>query len=277
MNATGFRLNCCSPAGSRSTLCQDKYALNVFLRRRGIPAPQTYPVRSLRDLDRIFARFSRAGILWCRARRGSRALAATPVATVEQARVWITQWRDLRGIAGLQLHPGGVFAGTSFHSPQRMAQWFLAARPASRGPGLFCGGKQPERRIFLVVLGENSRGGRGSASEPDRGAGARERPSGAFSVELKESVEGVPSITEINAGRFPAGVTALLAVGNDNMVAVFASAALGQTIAVADPHGSPLEYYLVRDIDAVPGVFPATDVLEGICRIDIRADRRKAT
>src|SRR5215468_10581699 len=79
-------------------LCQDKYALSVFLRRRDIPAPLTYAVKSLRDIDKIFARFSHEGILWCRARHGARALAATPVATMEQARAWITQWRDLRGV-----------------------------------------------------------------------------------------------------------------------------------------------------------------------------------
>src|SRR5262245_60164330 len=79
-------------------LCQDKYALNIFLRWRGIPAPLTYEVRSLKGVDGIFARFSRAGILWCRARHGARSLAATPVATAEQARAWMTQWRDLRGV-----------------------------------------------------------------------------------------------------------------------------------------------------------------------------------
>ena len=86
------------PRRNTIDLCQDKYALTVFLRQRAIAAPLTYAVRSLGDLDRIFARFSRNGLLWCRARRGSRSLAAIPVARVEQARAWITQWRDLRGV-----------------------------------------------------------------------------------------------------------------------------------------------------------------------------------
>jgi hypothetical protein len=90
-----------------------------------------------------------------------------------------------------------------------------------------------------------------------------QKPSGAFFVELRETADGVPSITEINAGRFPSGVTSLLAIGDDNMVAVFASAAIGDPITVAEPLGSAQEYYLVRDIDATPGVFSATDLLEG--------------
>ena len=73
----------------------------------------------------------------------------------------------------------------------------------------------------------------------------------------------MPAITEINAGRFPSGVTALLAIGRDNMVASFAAAAAGEKVSVAaEPHGSPAEYYMVRDIDAVPAVFPAEELLE---------------
>ena len=89
-------------------------------------------------------------------------------------------------------------------------------------------------------------------------------PSGAFFIELKEAANGVPLITEINAGRFPSGVTALLAVGRDNMVAAFAAAAIGAPVRVAaEPYGSGSEYYMVRDIDAIPAVFSATELLEG--------------
>jgi hypothetical protein len=89
------------------------------------------------------------------------------------------------------------------------------------------------------------------------------RPSGAFFVELKETADRVPAITEINAGRFPSGVTALLAAGKDNMVEVFARAAVGDPIATVEMRGAPPEYYLVRDIDAVPRVFLANELLEG--------------
>jgi len=44
---------------------------------------------------------------------------------------------------------------------------------------------------------------------------------------------------------------------------VFTAAALGREMSVAEPHGSALEYYLVRDIDALPGVFSATELMQG--------------
>ena len=40
-------------------------------------------------------------------------------------------------------------------------------------------------------------------------------------------------------------------------------AAAGEKVSVAaEPHGSAAEYYMVRDIDAVPAVFPAEELLE---------------
>jgi hypothetical protein len=86
------------------------------------------------------------------------------------------------------------------------------------------------------------------------------RPRGTYCVELKEAAGGTPCITEINAGRFPSGVTALLALGKHNMVEVFASAAVGAPITVDDPHGALADHYLVRDIDAVPGIVSGADL-----------------
>jgi hypothetical protein len=93
-----FSIELMLPGRETVELCQDKYALNIRLRERGVPAPLTYEVGTLRDIDRIFARFPHADTLWCRTRRGARSMGAAPVADAKQARAWITQWRDLRGV-----------------------------------------------------------------------------------------------------------------------------------------------------------------------------------
>jgi hypothetical protein len=272
-----FPINLFLPARDTIDLCQDKYALNLFLRRQGIPAPETYAVRSLRDLDKIFARFSSTGVLWCRARHGARALAATPVATAEQARAWITQWRDLQGVKVSSFTLGEYLPGRHFiiHSVWRAGS--LLRAQAVEVLGYFAAGNNPSGIFSLSCLAKTVTVPDALQVTLDAVRAIERHPSGAFSVELKESVNGVPSITEINAGRFPAGVAALLAVGADNMVAVFTSAVIGTPLAVANPHGSADEYYLVRDIDAVPAVFPAADTLKGICTIDTRRRLRKSS
>jgi hypothetical protein len=262
-----FAINLLLPRRETIDLCQDKYALNVFLRGRGIPAPVTYEVTSLRDLDKIFARFSRAGLLWCRWRRGARSVAATPVATVEQARAWITQWRDLRNINVSDFTIGEYLPGRHLivHGVWCNGE-FLCAQPIEV-LAYFAAGNNPSGVFSLSCLAKTVSANKALEVALDAVGALEQRPSGAFIVELKETADGVPQITEINAGRFPSGVTALLATGRDNMVNVFASAAMGKSIRVVEPRGSGKERYLVRDIDAIPGVFSARELLRGTRRI----------
>ena len=251
------------PRRATIDLCQDKYALNVFLRQRAVAAPLTYAVRSLGDVDRIFARFSRDGLLWCRARRGSRSLAAIPVASPEQARAWITQWRDLRGLKVSEFTLSEYLPGRHFIVQSVWRDGRLLLAQAVEVLSYFAAGNNPSGVFSLSSLAKTVTAPEAIEVTLRAIRAIEKRPSGTFFVELKEKMPGAPCITEINAGRFPSGVTALLAVGKHNMVGVFARAAAGEPVAIDDPHGSSEDYYLVRDIDAVPGVFSEADLLEG--------------
>jgi carbamoyl-phosphate synthase large subunit len=125
----------------------------------------------------------------------------------------------------------------------------------------FAAGNNPSGVFSLSSLAKTVRPG--EASEVARRAlrASEPRPTGVFVVELKDAADGVPSITEINAGRFPSGVTALLAAGPQNMVDVFARSAAGQSVSIAHPHAASTDLYLVRDIDALPGVVAAPRLL----------------
>jgi carbamoylphosphate synthase large subunit len=259
-----FPIELLLPRQKTIDLCQDKQALNVFLRRHAIPAPLTYEVKSLRDLDKIFARFSRAGILWCRVRRGARSAGATPVATVEQARAWITQWRDLRGVKVSDFTLGEYLPGRHFVVQSIWRNGNLLHAQSIEVLSYFAAGNNPSGTFSLSCLAKTVLAPAAIDVALKAVKALEKRPSGAFFVELKETADGVPAITEINAGRFPSGVTALLAAGKDNMVEVFARSAVGDAVATVEVRGPLPEYYLVRDIDAVPRVFSAKELLEGV-------------
>jgi carbamoyl-phosphate synthase large subunit len=250
-------------------LCQDKYALNVFLRDRAVPVPLTYEVRSLRHLRAIFARFSRVGVLWCRARRGSRSLAATPVTTEEQARAWIMLWRDLQGVEVSDFTLGEYLPGRHFIVQTLWHNGRLLCAQSVEVLSYFAAGNNPSGTFSLSCLAKTVVASEALQVTLSAVRALERYPSGTFCVELKETTEGAPLITEINVGRFPSGVTTLLAIGNDNMIAVFASAAVGHLITVNEPYGSALERYLVRDIDAIPGVYSVTDLAKGVYRVGV--------
>src|SRR3989442_3661598 len=86
------------PRRSVIELCQDKYRVTAFLRARSVPAPLTYPVTRLKDVGRLFRRLAPDPLVWCRVRRGSGSMGATPVATPEQARNWLRYWKEMRRV-----------------------------------------------------------------------------------------------------------------------------------------------------------------------------------
>ena len=245
-------------------LCQDKYALAAFLRTRQVPAPLTYEVRSLKDVDRIFARFPDDELLWCRVRRGSRSQGSIAVASPAQARSWISQWHRLRGVpvSAFTLSeylPGGHFIVQSLWRDGR-----LVLVHSIEVLSYFAAGNNPSGVFSLSSLAKSVVTPHATTVSLDAVRAVEPRPSGTYIVELREAADGTPRVTEINAGRFPSGVTALLAVGKHNMVEVFAACALGDRVALDHEDNFLDERYLVRDIDALPGVHVAAELFHGI-------------
>jgi carbamoyl-phosphate synthase large subunit len=252
------------PSKALVDLCQDKCNLAAALAQHGVPVPVSLPVTERETVDEVVAKLAWAPRLWCRMRSGSRSLGATPVATAAQAHSWLVLWEELRGV------PASAF----------MLAEYLPGRD------FLCQSLWREGRLVLVKTferlsyfgGENSPSGVSSLSSLAktvvdhrivdvcvRAVQALDpRASGAFSIDLKENEGGVPCVTEINAGRFFIGMTALDHIGTHNMSACFVRLALGEALAIDEPYDCPPDYYLVRDLDTPPGVFHADAILNGL-------------
>jgi carbamoyl-phosphate synthase large subunit len=270
-----FSISLLLPRRATIELCRDKHRLAVLLRRRGVPAPRSWEVKSLRSLEAIFRRLSRRGALWCRARHGTRSLAATPVGSLEQARAWITQWRDLRGVPVTEFALSEYLPGRHFVVQSLWRTGALLATRAVEVLSYFAAANNPSGVFSLPSLAK-------TLDAPEIvGIGVQavqaidSRPTGTFCVELKESAHGVPCVTEINAGRFPSGVTALLALGSCNMIAAFVRTVQGKVLDSAAYEPWAGDHYLVRDIDAVPGVFSMAEMLQR-ASLTSRTKRRAA-
>jgi carbamoyl-phosphate synthase large subunit len=242
-------------------LCQDKYTLNAVLRERGIPAPLTYEVTGLEHIDEIMARLPRQRFVWCRRRRGSRSTGATAVASVEQARAWISQWGDLQGVPASDFTLSEYLPGRHLVLQGVWRDGRLLLAQTVECISYFAAGNNPTGVFSVPSLAK-------TVFEPvvldicvravpaiDPGA------SGAFVIELREDRHGVPAITEINVGRFAMGVTALLGTARHNLLEVFARSAVGEPVGVETPYEPSPEYYLVRDLDMTPGVFSLAELV----------------
>jgi glutathione synthase/RimK-type ligase-like ATP-grasp enzyme len=249
-------------------LCQDKYELTQFLRANGVAAPATVAVGSLDDLSDIFGQLGDQERLWCRIRTGTGSMGATAVRSVEQARAWISYWEDMRGVAATlftlsEYLPGRDFACQSvwkngavfaIRCCERLAYYGGAHRASGVSSTPSLAKTVRDQRIVDVCI-EAIR-----AIDDDA--------TGVFAVDLKENREGLPCVTEINAGRFFMITNIFDLTGAVNLATLYIQLACDEPVAprLNDDGG---EYYLVRDLDTEPGLYPVDDLFTDIQEIRI--------
>lgn len=244
--------------------CGDKYRLTEWLRARGVPAPRTVRVTDLRHLERIFERLGSPARAWCRIRAGAGSRGATPVAGPDQARSWIGYWRDMRGVAVSaftlsEYLPGRDLGCQSVWKDGRLALVKTYERLSYLGSA-----SQPSEVSAVGALTK-------TVCEPGvvetalRAIRAVDRrASGVFAVDLKEDADGVPRVTEINAGRFTSSTNLLDLTGKHNMTAVYLRLARGERVDLHEEYEGTEHHYMLRDLDVVPRVFHADEFFDGV-------------
>jgi biotin carboxylase len=248
--------------------CEDKCALAEFLARHDVPVPASLPVTSLDDLDGIVQKLMPAPRLWCRVRSGSRSLGAAPVAGASQARAWIEHWATMRGVDPADFMIAEYLPGRDFFCQSLWKDGRLVLVKTCERISYFGGENAPSGTSSLYSLAK-------TVVEPDvvdvavRAVRALDAaPSGTFAVDLKENADGVPCVTEVNAGRLQIGMTTIAAIGAHNMAACYVRLALGENLTFDDPYDCPADYYIVRDLDTPAGVFHADEILPPLLRPD---------
>ena len=257
------------PSDDMIEICQDKYRLTTFLRARGVPAPLTFGVTDVDTTEELFDRLGRPELAWCRIRRGQGSMGAILVKSPEQVRSWVAYWSEMRGVPPTaftlsEFLPGRDFAAQALWSRGELVLLKMYERLSHLGAA-----SQPNGISSIAALSR-------TVFDP-RAAEACERAvraldpgaSGVFCFDLKENADGVPCLTEINAGRFGMSTPIFDLPGKHNMAANYVRLAFGDPVDIPEKYDVAEDYYLVRDLDVVPGVYHADDLFEGI--VDARS------
>ena len=245
-------------------LCQDKYRLATLLRRRGIPVPDTRVVTRLGDIEATFGRLGSRTPLWCRIRSGCNSRGAAPVASPEQARSWIRYWSEMRGVRASDFTLAEYLPGRDFACLMLWRDGTLVLAKTCERLSYFFAESQPSGQSSMARLSK-------TVYEPRvvdtcvRAIRALDpRASGAFSVDLKADERGEPCITEINAGRLIAQAILLDRAGKHSLTQTYARLALGEPVALHETYDAPEDYYFVRNVDAEPLVFHASEFFDRV-------------
>jgi hypothetical protein len=245
-------------------VCQDKYDLTMLLRARGIPAPLTYPVTSLESVEPAFAHFAPGALVWCRIRRGTQSMGATSVRTAEQARGWIAYWHEMRGVPVDRFTLSEYLPGRDFLCQGLWDAGRLVVARTFERLSYFGGNSSPSGISSLSSLAKTIREPRVLDVCRKAMAVIDETATGVFSIDLKENAAGVVCITEINVGRFFMAMNNFEAISKHNMPVTYVALALGEVLDLHEEYDVVEDYYMVRDLDTVPGVFHADAFFEQI-------------
>lgn len=252
--------------------CADKYGLGVFLRGHGLAVPRTVTVRGLTDVAAAFRRLAPRGTAWCRVRRGSGSLGALPVRSAAQARAWIAYWGRMRGVPASSFTLSEYLPGRDFACQTLWKDGTLVLAKAFERLEYFVGGGQPSGTSSVAALARTVTDPRPVEASIAAVRALDRRPSGLFSVDLKENAAGIPCITEINAGRFLAGTNILDLTGKHNMAATYVRLALDEPAGIGEPYDAVDDYYMVRDLDVPPGILHADALFDDV--VDVRPATR---
>jgi len=245
-------------------LCQDKYELTNLLRAHNVPAPQTYPISDLSTIEDLFGRLAPHSRLWCRIRTGNSSAGALPVETVEQARGWIQYWNDMRGVTADLFTLSEYLPGRDFNLQCLLHEGIPVLLKMCERLSYFVTGNSPSGVSSTPAVARTVEDRRVIAICLRAFRAIDERASGVFNVDLKENVEGVPCITEINAGRFAMITNIYDLTGRHNMAITYVHLALGNKVDIQTADDIAEDYYLVRDLDTTPGIFHADQLFDGI-------------
>ena len=177
--------------------CQDKLESAKIWQKNGIPVARVMELRSESDIDRAFEEFESP--IWVRARRGAGGRGSTPAYNKETALAWISYWKSRKmdwDFIAQEYLPGRNFG---FHSLWKdgelvvsMARERLEYIYPNLAPSGVTGTPSVQRTIHSKAVNEI---GTKAVLAIDQNF------SGIACVDLKENSEGVPCVTEINAGR----------------------------------------------------------------------------
>jgi carbamoyl-phosphate synthase large subunit len=253
------------PSKNVIELCQDKYELTTYLRSRGIPAPETYPVNNINEIvDEIFQKLAPRSRVWCRIRFGCGSMGAAPMRTPQQARAWIEYWEDMRGVPAKSFTLSEYLPGRDFACQNLWKDGQLILIKTVERLSYFGGVNRASGVSSIASLAK-------TVYQPTvAGLCAKAisvidpTVSGAFTVDLKENASGTPCITEINVGRFITTTNLFDFTGKQSMTATYVRLALDEPADISEIHDVAADYYFARDVDTIPGIFHANDLFEDI-------------
>lgn len=179
------------PKQSTIAICQDKWATQRLLWKLGIPVPETVTVGNLKDIAKVIAKHHQ---VWLRLRQGAGGAGAKQINSLIEAKQWLKLYPANSRFIAAEFLPGKIFGWNSVwqngellwsQTVERLRYFQTGPVALGFGTAYIVSVRSPEvRRVAAQTV-----------------LAVDKQASGCFAVDLRQNRQGVPCVTEINAGR----------------------------------------------------------------------------
>jgi carbamoyl-phosphate synthase large subunit len=179
------------------TTCQDKFRTHKILAQNGVSVPISFQATE----ENIEASIQLFGKIWLRARKGAGSKAALPITSLLQAQGWMDYWKA-KGISEYGFMISEFLPGKEYAWQSLWHNGTLISSQARERVEYFAGNLAPSGQTSSPSVARTVT--RDDLDQTGQAAvrAVSEKPHGVFCIDLKENSQGVPCVTEINAGRF---------------------------------------------------------------------------
>ncbi|MEM2336061.1 MAG: ATP-grasp domain-containing protein [Candidatus Bathyarchaeia archaeon] len=185
------------PSKETVKICQDKLESAKIWMKKGVPVAKTVEIRNEKDVDKAFEELGSP--IWIRARHGAGGRGSTPAYNKETAFSWIKYWRarDMKWDFIAQEHLPGRNIG--FHSLWKDGELITSMareRIEYIYPHLAPSGVTGTPAVQRTIHDNNV-----NRIATEAVLAIDPNFNGIACVDMKEDIDGVPRVTEINAAR----------------------------------------------------------------------------
>jgi carbamoyl-phosphate synthase large subunit len=230
--------------------CQDKMALTKALEKNNVSVPESFPIRSLRDLTRALeVLLINSDKAWLRAIKGAGGRASLPINEVEHGAMWIDYWRKNRGLDWDNFMLAEFLPGREFAFQSVWKDGELVTSQARQRLEYLFGYLTPSGQTSSPSLAKTVNRDDLNKIATEAVLAVDKEASGVFCIDLKENSKGLPCVTEINAGRFFT-TSNFFSEAGANMPYIYLKLAFGEPFKKI-PRYNPLPegWYWVRRMD----------------------------
>lgn len=229
----------------------NKAAFNIFCKENDIKAPASVWPKNKKDLEQAIKILKKGQKqVWLRAITGGGSRASLPVYNIKQAEGWIDYWKSKKGYGYTdfmvsEFLPGKEFAFQSIWYKGNLVTSMVRERVEYLFGHLFPSGQSSSPSVAKTVHRDDINKLATKAIKT-----LDSHAEGIFCVDIKENKDGVPCITEVNAGRFYTTSNNFSTAGI-NMPSMYTKLGLGEKLKESPKqyNGIPAGWYWVRMID----------------------------